>query len=59
MVDHHIDHEVHISLVQGIGKRKQVFLSTKVRIELVDVLSPITVESFPVNGSALDVGDDW
>ena len=59
MVDHYIDHEVHISLVQGIGKLNQVILRAKVWVELGDILSPIAVESFPVGGNAFDVGNDW
>ena len=59
MVDHYIDHEVHLSLVQGIGKCNQVCLRAKVWTELGDILRPITMVSFPVSGNAFDVGNDW
>jgi len=58
MVDHDINHEVHISLVQGIGKRNQVIRRAKVWVEFVDVLCPIAMVSFSVSGKAFNIVDD-
>ena len=58
VVDYNINHEVHISSVQGVGKRNQVASRAKVRIDFVDVLCPVAVVSFSVSGRTLDIGNN-
>lgn len=58
MVDYHINHEVHVPLVQGFGERNQVIRGAKVGIELVDILRPVTVVSFSISGDTFDIGNN-
>jgi hypothetical protein len=44
VVDDYVEHEVHASGVQGATKVLEVIGSTEMRVERVEVLSPVSVE---------------
>lgn len=42
MINHDVDHQVHIPLVQSVRESLQVFASAKMRVERKDVLWPVS-----------------
>lgn len=41
VINHDVDHQVHVPLVQSVCESLQVFAGTKTRVERIDVLWPV------------------
>jgi hypothetical protein len=55
MVRHHIDHQVHASLMQRIRECDQIRGGSKVTVHLVDILRPIPMVRLPVRTIAREI----